>query len=82
MSLFLADADCTVSAIHVTTADLFIGLQNGMLLIVDILTLSLVIKLHCHESRVKPLFTLSVSNCLYSLCISIETGKGQLALLG
>ena len=59
--LFFADSDCNISSIHVTTTDLFIGLQSGILLIINILASSLVIKFHCHENRIKPLFTLPVS---------------------
>ena len=60
-----AGSDCTISSILVTTTDLFIGLQSGMLLMINILTSSLVTKFHCHENRVKALFTLPVVSSFY-----------------
>lgn len=59
--IVFTDSNCSISSLHVTATDLFIGLQSGIILIINILASSLVVKFHCHENRVKPLFTLPVS---------------------
>ena len=48
--------------------DLFVGLLNGKLLMIDLQSMSPLAVFNCHEDRVKPLFSLKVSFML-SICL-------------
>ena len=53
--------------------DLFIGLLNGKLLMIDLGTMSPLAVFHCHEDRVKPIFSLKVRlTCIINLvCLHV-----------
>lgn len=61
--------DCKISSLHIVDMDLFVGLLNGKLLMIDLQSMSPLAVFHCHEDRVKPIFSLKVRTMLYpSIC--------------
>ena len=56
-----------ISSLHIVNMDLFVGLLNGKLLMVDLLTMSPLAVFHCHEDRVKPIFSLQVLTSVHSV---------------
>ena len=52
--------------------DLFIGLLNGKLLMIDLGSMSPLAVFHCHEDRVKPIFSLTVRLAFINLvCLHV-----------
>jgi len=49
-----------ISSLHIVDMDLFVGLLNGKILMVDLVTMSPLAVFHCHEDQVKPIFSLQV----------------------
>ena len=52
--------DCKISSLHIVDMNLFVGLLNGKLLMIDLQSMSPLAVFHCHEDRVKPIFSLKV----------------------
>ena len=52
--------ECKISSLHIVDMDLFVGLLNGKLLMIDLQSMSPLAVFHCHEDRVKPIFSLKV----------------------
>ena len=63
-----------ISSLHIVDMDLFVGLLNGKLLMVDLITMSPIAVFHCHEDRVKPIFSLKVilSVCICGVCVCVH----------
>ena len=60
--------DCKISSLHIVDMNLFVGLLNGKLLMIDLQSMSPLAVFHCHEDRVKPIFSLKVRT-MHALCI-------------
>ena len=52
--------DCKISSLHIVDMNLFVGLLNGKLLMIELQSMSPLAVFHCHEDRVKPIFSLKV----------------------
>ena len=62
--------NCEITSIHIVDMDLFVGLLNGKLLMIDLGSKSPLAVFHCHEDRVKPIFSLKVRLKCINLSIS------------
>ena len=52
--------NCEITSLHIVDMDLFVGLLNGKLLMIDLGSKSPLAVFRCHEDRVKPIFSLKV----------------------